>query len=266
MRPRLLTFILAWSVAVSSHAFTAREVLERVKTIDDTDRRWTDRTQAMILTVYRAGGIDRRRELTAYGKRYPGDEDKTIVFFHAPADVKGIGFLEWVHQGRGSDQWLYLPELSRTRQISSQGKDESFVGTDFSYRDFEVLAKLFRWSEREAPARFLKEDAVADQPCWVIELRPDQRDVPYSRLAVWVEQARLIPRRLELFVDPNGDAVKRLTLDDVKDVGRIPTPHRLEMVRPDNSSRTVVELTKVAYDSGLADDLFTQRSLERGGP
>jgi hypothetical protein len=31
-------------------------------------------------------------------------------------------------------------------------------------------------------------------------------------------------------------------------------------------SRTVVELPEVKYDSGLPDDLFTQRHLERGAP
>ena len=59
---------------------------------------------------------------------------------------------------------------------------------------------------------------------------------------------------------------KMLTLDDVRDSGAIPTPRRLEMRNLKKGSRTAVELPEVTYNTGLQEDLFTQRYLDRGPP
>ena len=53
-------------------------------------------------------------------------------------------------------------------------------------------------------------------------------------------------------------------LSDIRNVGGIPTAFRWEMKNEQNGSRTVVEFSEIKYDTGLSDDLFTQRSLERG--
>jgi hypothetical protein len=64
-----------------------------------------------------------------------------------------------------------------------------------------------------------------------------------------------------------GDVlVKTLSLTDIRDIGPIPTAHRLEMQNVKKGPKTVVDLTEVRFAAGLADDLFTQRQLERGLP
>ena len=63
-----------------------------------------------------------------YERRMPGDERQSIVFFEAPAEVKGTGFLAYTHKSRPAEQWLYLPALQRVRQISRRSRNESFVG------------------------------------------------------------------------------------------------------------------------------------------
>ena len=47
-------------------------------------------------------------------------------------------------------------------------------------------------------------------------------------------------------------------------VGTIPSAFRMEMQNVGAGSRTVVDFTDIKYNLGLADDLFTQRALERG--
>jgi len=248
-----------------ARAETARELLDRAKRLDDTTRHWTDRTQRMQLNIVAAGGENRERELAVYTKRYAGDEEKSISFFLAPAEVRGTAFLQWSHKGRDDEQWLYLPEFRRTRQIAARLRDESFVGTDFTYRDLEIVGDLFLWSEAEARTRLLGDETVDGAPCHSIELRPQREESAYQRLVLALDRDKLTPRRLD-FYDTGDVKVKSLGLADVREIGAVPTAHRLEMSNLKKGSRTVVTLPEVKYGTGLGDDLFTQRQLEKGAP
>jgi len=261
----LVAAAMAMAQAASAEAATAREILDRAKALDDTTRKWTDRTQNMALVIHDARGGERRRELRVYNRRFPDDEDKALSFFLSPPEVKGTGFLQWAHKRRDDDQWLYLPEFKRVRRITARLRDESFMGTDFSYRDLEILGEILDWSEDEAPTELTGEETIAETPCHVIELRPKHEGSSYGRIVLWMDRDKLIARRMDFF-DLDGTKVKTLSMDGVTDVGPIPTAHRLEMRNLKKGSRTLVELSDVRYDVGLSDDLFTQRHLERGPP
>jgi outer membrane lipoprotein-sorting protein len=262
------------AAAVAAHALllpralpaaTARDILDKAKALDDTTRHWSDRSQTMTLVIHDARGGERKRTLQVFSKRYPGDEDKALSFFLTPPEVKGTGFLQWAHKRNDDDQWLYLPEFKRTRRITAQLRDESFMGTDFSYRDLEILGEIQRWTEEEAPSTLVGEEKAGEKPCHVIALRPQQEGMTYGRIVLWIEQDKLVARKME-FYDREDTLRKALALDDVRDVGPIPTAHRLDMRDVKKGSRTEVDLSDVKYNTGLADDLFTQRQLERGAP
>jgi len=245
-------------------ADSARAILDRARTLDDTTRKWTDRVQRMTLTIHDASGGSRQRDLEVFTKRFPGGAERAVSFFLAPREVAGVGFLQWSRPDADAEQWLYLPELKRTRQIAARLRDERFMSTDFSYRDLDILAEFQRWPEASAPARLTGEDTVDGRVTDVIELRPTLDGMSYSRIVVWMDRTDLTPRRLE-FRDGDDAVVKTVSLADIRPVGAIPTPHRLEIRTTATGTRTVVDLPQVAYDTNLEDDLFTQRALERGG-
>lgn len=257
--------LLLGATAAPVHAGSARELLDRVKALDDTTRHWTDRTQKMTLVIIDAHGGERRRELQVSTKRYPGDEDKSLSFFLAPPEVKGTGFLQWSHKTAADDQWLYLPEFKRTRRITAQLKDESFMGTDFSYRDLEILGDIQRWTEDEAPTTLTGEETIDGSPCHVITFSPKQEGMSYGKIVFWLDDAKLTARRLD-FYDRDDAKVKTLALRKITDVGPIPTALELEMQNLKKTSHTHVDVADVKYDGKLDDDLFTQRYLERGAP
>lgn len=246
-------------------AETARDILERAKSLEDGKRRWEDRTQRLTLRATVANGEQRLRQLHVFTKRLPDDEEKTLSFLLAPAEVKGTGFLQWSHRGRDDEQWLYLPEFRRTRQIAARIKDEGFVGTDFTYRDLEIMGKVLRWSEAEAPSLLTGEEVVAGHNCYTIELQPKQDGTPYKKVVLALDRERLIARKLTFF-DNNGTQAKLLTTDDWRDIGAIPTPYLAEMRNLTKGSHTTATLEELQFNSNLADDLFTQRYLERGMP
>lgn len=253
-------------VAASASADTAREILDRRQALEDGPRKWTDREERLSLVIQDGRGGERKRELTRFERRGNGEDTKTIVFFHAPAEVKGTGFLSIGHDDAPADQWLYLPELRRVRQITTRARGESFVGTDLTYADLDMLADMPWWTEADARSRLRGEEPVDGAGSWVIELDPQSDTIPYDTIVLWLAKDDLVPRRIELFADGTAEPTKRIRQRDVRMVGAVPVPHEVEVATLAKGSRTLVTTASVRLDTGLAEDLFTQRALERGEP
>jgi outer membrane lipoprotein-sorting protein len=244
-------------------AETARQILDRAKQLDDTVRHWTDRHQRMKLTITDRRGGERVRELEVYERRYPGDEQKTILFFLAPAEVKGTAFLAFSHHGKPADQWLYLPELKRVRQITANIRNESFVGTDLSYHDLDLVTEMPSWTEADARSKLRGEEPIDGTPCHAIELVPQREDIGYRRILVWLATDDLLARQLEFYGD-DPVPVKRIRQSDVVAQGAIPVAHHVHVETPAAGTKTEIEISDVQFNQGLEDDLFTQHRLERG--
>ncbi|MBM4243217.1 MAG: outer membrane lipoprotein-sorting protein [Deltaproteobacteria bacterium] len=247
----------------AASANEARVLLEAVDRLDDTTRHWNDRTQRMKLHIVDGRGIERNRELIMRTLKRPNGEDKTSTVFVVPPEVRGTAFLQFAHKDRDAEQWLFLPALGRIRQIAAQSKNESFMGTDFSYRDLELLTDVFEWTEDEASARLVRNESIDGREAVLIEIVPKKKDVGYQRILLLLERQDLLLRRMEFY--GSGDTPKkRLQLDAVRDVQGIPTAFTLEMVQPPLNSKTDVTVVDVKYNQNLPEDLFTTRALERG--
>lgn len=257
----------------------AREILDRRKVLDTTTRAWTDRYQRMRLTITGSRGAV-HRELDLYERKYPGSEQKAIVFLLAPEELKGTGFLAFTHAGRDGEQWLYLSASRRTRRISRDMRDGSFVGTDFTFHDLDLLAEMPSWSEADASSSLRGEESIDGKPCHVIALTPCREDIGYKQILLWLGREDLMPRRIELYAEAPSSGIlgslmgnerekqapkKRVQQADLRLVGAIPVAHRVTVESPREGTKTSIEIVDVQLNQGLADDLFDTSSLERGG-
>ncbi len=242
---------------------TARELLDQVKQLNNTTRHWSDRTQKLALTIVDRRGGERARDMEIYTKRYDQDANRTILFFLSPPEVRGIGLLQWTQPNTTDEQWLYLPELKRVRQITGSSKRDSFAGTDFSFQDLAIISEITDWTDTDAKVTRMREETVDGHPCTVLEFEPTDADIAYGKIRLWLGLDDLVAHQYE-FDDRQGQLVKRLLVSDVRPTNGIPTPYRLEMRNERNGSRSVAAFNEVDYNSALGDDLFSQRRLERG--
>jgi hypothetical protein len=275
--------LLASSAAgTASAAESAREILDRAKQLEETTRKWDDRSQQMKLTIDDGKGMTKNREIELYERRYPDEARRTILFFKGPAEVRGMGLLLYNYRERAAEQWLYLPTYKRIRQITGVARNETFAGSDLTYQDLDILGSMPRWTEEDATSNLLGEETVDGVACHVIELRPQRDDIEYKRILTWLGKDDLVARKVEFYEvggsggwlgsvlgsgEKSGEApTKRIHMSAVKPVGAIPTAHRVQVESPAKGSKTDIEVEAVRFDQGLADSLFTQRALERGGP
>ncbi len=257
-----LAFVLL--LAATAHADpSARPLLDRVRQLSQTTRKWTDRVQRLKLRIIDRRGGERSRELVIYMKKYPEDRNRTILFFEAPPEVKGVGFLQWVDPHAKDEQWLYLPELKRVRQIGSGSKHESFVGTDFSFDDLAIISEINDWTDADARSALAGDEVVDSRPCQVVEYVPTGKDLTYGKILNWIRTDDLTAVKYEMY-QRSGILEKVLTLTDIRKVGEIPSAFHMEMQNVQAGSHTVVDFSDIQYNTGQSDDRFTQRALERG--
>jgi len=231
---------------------SARQIMERV------DNRYTgnDQVADMTMTLIKSGGRKRVRKVKVWRKKY-GDDEKSLMRFLEPADVRGTGFLTWEHKGKNDEQWLYLPALMKVKRISSGEKGKSFMGTDFSYED------LGSYNIDDYKYTLLKSEIFDGKDCWVIESVPGPgKKKSYGKMVLWVRKDIFIVVRVD-FYDKRGNFLKRLHSTDIEEIDGIQTVMKMEMENMQKKQKTVLKFENVRYNVGLDDEIFTERNLTK---
>ena len=247
--------------ATSAGAQTAREIMEKVDARDDGD----NSTANLEMTLIDKRGNKRVRQVTTF-TRDQGRDMQRIMFFLAPAEVRDTGFLTYDYYSgeRDDDQWLYLPELRRTKRIASSDKSGSFMGTDFSYADM-TRRVLDEWTYK-----ILKEDEVGGNKVWLIEALPRDNKVRdrygYDKSVVFVRQAIFMVVRAVYWVR-DGARLKYLDTKRLEKIDGIWMGTELDMKTTKGGEtlhRTVMKFSDVKFNQNLDEDLFSVRRLEKG--
>ena len=210
---------------------------------------------SMVLTNKQ--GEKRVRELKQYIV-VDGDVEKKIMFFVAPADVKGTSFMNWSYSSaKDDDQWIYLPALKRTKRISSGSKGDYFMGSDFTYDD------LGERHPDEDTHKLLREETVDGKPCFVVESTPKAKGHMYSKTITWVLKDTYIGLKRE-FYDPNAKLLKTLTIKNFKKISGVWVILDTEMKNVQKNHSTTISLANVKINQGVPASKFTERSMTMG--
>ncbi len=236
----------------------ARQVAVNVDEREDGD----DETAELEMTLINKRGQQRIRKVITYRKDY-GKDEKMVMFFLEPADVKETGFLTWNYddESKDDDQWLYLPALKKVRRISSSDKADYFMGTDFTYNDM---------GDREIDDytyKHLDPEVIDGIECYHLERLPKNEDVMkesgYGRTEIWVRSDIWMMVKA-VFYDKKLKLLKELTVNDVEEIDGIWTAKTMKMNNVQKEHQTIFKFSNITYNSGLDDDIFSQRQLTKG--
>ena len=98
---------------------------------------------------------------------------------------------------------------------------------------------------------------------YVLQLEPHEgADVSYGKLVLYADKNNFVVRKVESF-DKSGQPLKIMSTDNVEKINGYWVPRLMEMKTIKNGHRTILELSEIQFDQGLADDIFSQRNLKR---
>ncbi|QTQ16497.1 outer membrane lipoprotein-sorting protein [Treponema parvum] len=212
----------------------------------------------MQMTLIAKNGTKRLREVSYFSKDY-GDYKRTVMFFLTPKDVTGVGYLVWEYdeEGKDDDTWLYMPAMKKVRRIAGSGKDDYFMGTDFTYNDMgnrELSKDDFS---------ILSEETVDGFACWKIQCVPHDTTERNSRRVYWIRKDNYIAIKGELY-NRQKNLERVLSVKDVEQIDGIWTAKTFSMENLASGHSTLLEIKNITYNKSLDDSIFTVASLEKG--
>ncbi len=253
--------LMVLPAAAYSEDKAALDIMRKVDARDDGD----NRTAKLTMVLVDRNGKTRTRTLQTFLKDQ-GPDTRNLMFFLGPSNVRNTGFLthDYREPERDDDQWLYLPELRKTKRIASSSKSQSFMGTDFSYADM-TRRVLEEWNYR-----LLGEREVRGKPAWLVEATPASKTIEqrygYEKSVLFVRKdIDMVVRAVHWVKD--GGRLKYLDMVDLQRIDGVWTAIELDMrtVRNEKTEhRTVLRLEDVRYGQELDEELFTLRRLEKG--
>lgn len=244
--------------ALDVDSIEARQVAVNLDEREDGD----DAIQDLEMILINKRGQKRVRKVINYRKDY-GKDDKSVMFFLEPADVKNTGFLSWNYddESKDDDQWLYLPALKKVRRISSSKKADYFMGTDFTYNDMGDR------DINDYNYKHLEPEVINGIECYHLERLPKDKDVMketgYGRAEIWIRPDNWVMMKA-VFYDTKLKLLKELTTSDIEEIDGIWTTKTWKMDNIQKKHQTIFNFSNIRYNTGLDDDIFSQRRLTKG--
>ena len=208
----------------------------------------------MVITDKR--GRDRVKEFTMMRlDQEEGGKQMYYTYFRKPSDVSRLTFM--VHkQPDGNDmRWIYVPSVDLVKPISADDKNSSFVGSHFSYEDVSGR----HWSEDNH--RLVEESTLDERPVFVIESIPTEEYDGFARKVSYIDKENFLPLKEEYY-DKKDKLERVFKAEKVEDVDGITTMTARSMEDVKKGGKTVIEFSKIEYNVGLDESLFTERYLK----
>lgn len=207
------------------------------------------------MTITDSQGRERARAFTILRKDKGVDatsgDQLFYVHFVKPADVNKTSFLVWKHIGTDDDRWLYLPALDLVKRIAASDKRSSFVGSHFFYEDVSGR-------NPDLDSHVLTEES---DTYYVLTSTPKEAgSVEFASYTSWIHKTTFLAVKIE-YQDKKGEVYRTYEALGVEVIDGHPTVTSSRMSDHKQGGSTSMTYEDVRYDTGLADDIFSERYL-----
>ena len=240
----LTTLMITGAVAVSN--------LEVAQKSDDVMSGFVDSVSIMKMKLINARGQEKIRTMRM--QVLEGEnEDKSLMEFSTPADVKGTKFLNYEHVNKDDDQWLYLPALKRVKRISSKKKSGAFMGSEFSYEDLSAF-NVNKYTYKEG-------NAQKNETNYVVTSIPVSKHSGYTKLISYVDKESFLIQKIEYY-DRKKQLLKTATFSEYKKLGEVNRIGKIRMDNVQNDKTTILIWSEEKIKTGLSSKKFHKRYLK----
>ena len=221
-------------------------------------------TQTMKMVMKDRMGVERLLEAEMFWEKDQTTRlSKVLLKFDNPPELRGAAVLV-IEKKPVNDMFMFLPELGKTRRITSSMVSGNMMGTDFTYEDFARLQGMIGHLEAERAA----DEQVAGRTAFVTVSRPAEGvESDYERIRSAIDQETCVPLRVEFFQKGLAEPAKVLTIDPTRlaavKSGWMPQELRMEDVRGGTSTNLVIEKLEVSVP--IDRKLFSQSELDKQG-
>ena len=187
---------------------------------------------------------------------------RSFIRIQRPLKDAGTGFLK-LHP----NLWMYVPRVERTIRVPPSMMLQSWMGSDFTNDDLVRESSELEDYEHVLLGVDPGSDESGGRRSFVVEYRPhEDAPVVWGRIVAWIDAEVFAPLFQE-FYDEEGEKIRVLRFEDVREVDGRHVPHRWTLTPLDKPGHeTVIEVESIRYDLAIEDAVFSTRNLRRGHP
>ena len=227
------------------------------KRVLDTDAMgWTKAHVKMRLTITDKKNRKKVRALEIKGATL-SQRAHTLVRFAEPAELAGTAMLMREEPAGSTTQLLYQPTYDKIRPIGAASKSERFMGTDFSYSDFE------KRDTDEGVYTFAADKSCGKAMCRVVEIKPKTGllNNEFGKIELQVHPKAEVPLRTLFFAKDGKQLIKSMTVNRLrKHQGRY-VVFAATMKDMQRVSKTRVDVLNIDFDAKFSAADFSEAAL-----
>lgn len=226
----------------------ARSIFEEV---DDRRNSIESETAKMEMVITDPRGRTRSRTMQSWNL-VDGDNNKSLIIFSDPGNVRGTGFLS-VREDGSTQQRLFLPSVGRIQTIGSSERGDRFMGSDFTYEDLgdqDPDDYEFEWLEEHEDYYLVRAS------------KPDSDQYAYVEFEILKEKYAL--QKIHYY-DEDDNQIKRLEAENLEEItDQLWSPTKMTMYDLREDRKTEITWSDREINSTIEDWRFTERGLRRG--
>jgi len=201
------------------------------------------------------GGLREERVMHVFRDDEGGKNERVLIRFDAPADLRNVGLLYLEQTGRPNDYFLYQPAMKRIRRLPQSIADDDVYGIDLEFLGFGVA--------QSAPTEILgmTRETLNGRPVYKLEERASTPNPRFELRRTWIDARTFIPVRTEHLREDR--VVLTAETLEVSDVQGVATPKRMRFHKPIEKREVLLSVEAVDYQAPIDDEHFTALALLR---
>lgn len=237
-----MTILLPGPKFAEAAELTASQLLSKTRFAIDAK----DESAQVKLVIIEANGDRKIRELSLKSLR-KGKKASTLVKIVQPADVRGMGLLSQIENGKES-HWIYLPQSKQVRRVVGSQTQGGVLGSELSAGDMN--AQILRGA---------KAKLIQTRPdAYEIEITPS-RNSQFSRARLTLS-LQFLPLKIQYY--QKGRLKKTAEFRKYLRFGNIWRPTELVISNHLNKRGTELYLSNLKINQGFKDSDFSQNALK----
>jgi hypothetical protein len=200
-------------------------------------------------------GLREERVMRVFRDDEGGRNERVLIRFEAPADLRNVGLLYLERTGRPNDYFLYQPAVKRIRRLPQSVADDDVYGIDLEFLGFGVA--------QTAPTEILgmTRETLDGRAVYALEERATVADSRFELRRTWIDAQSFIPMRTEHL--RGGRVVLTAETVEVGDTQGVATPRRMRFHKPIDKREVLLSVESVDYQAPIDDEHFTALALLR---
>ncbi|MFZ4403870.1 MAG: outer membrane lipoprotein-sorting protein [Pseudobdellovibrionaceae bacterium] len=254
MKVLLLFYIFFCCTTVSAKKdLMALSALDKARIIYQNNRGFKTEVSEIELLIIDEGGETVRRSVSQ--RVLETKEGARSVFeFIKPVLLKGTKLLTHSLNSRDNEQWLWLPSAKSVRRIIGGQRQNSFMGSEFSFEDLSE-EHFTKFTYKDGGQK--KIDGLA---VFILEKTPIANQSAYSKQIVTYDTSKLVALRIEYY-NRRRELIKIGTTKEIRKIGKWWRPWRIEMENVKNRRKSIMIIKNQIFGAELDGSEFSPQRI-----